>query len=59
MIYSNLNGYDLRLMEKFCEDNKKKVFSYEWNIHVITANPVWDNVFAMGDSEGNVIIFDV
>lgn len=58
-LYANRNGHNLRLMEHLSSENKKSVIDMERNIYVISASPVDDHIFAMGDSEGTIVIVDV
>ena len=58
-VYSNRNGYDVKLMYTVKEEDEGNFLNLQQNIYVITANPSNDDIFALGTSDGNIILVDV
>ena len=58
-IYGIKNGYDITLIVKI--DSKQRSFASldDRNIYSIAPNPEHPFIFALGDSEGSIVILDV
>lgn len=59
-IYDLRNGCDIRLVAHMGDEkNSQQIFPQEENLNTLVANPVWESIFALGHSEGNIILIDV